>query len=236
MGQTGRTGASRADSPQAVLTPARGGAAGRSQPAEREHPAVPRQRHRPAQQRQLQVRQHPDVQRRGQPGRHGRYPGEFRIGIHLPGHRGRQRDHRRLELHRPVGHALADDMYDVKAVDSVGSMNTITITIDTMAPGAPVITSVTDDTGSSSSDLITTDSTPVITGTAEAGSLSTIKQGTTEIGTTTAGDSGDWTFDRSGGPALDDGTYTATATDAADNESEASAEQVVIDTTAPDAP
>ena len=80
------------------------------------------------------------------------------------------------------------------------------IIIDTTAPIAPTI--VTPGT--------TNDSTPEITGTAEANSTVDILQDDTSIGTTTADGSGNWTFTPT---TLSDGTYglTATATDAAGN-------------------
>ena len=44
------------------------------------------------------------------------------------------------------------------------------MTIDTVAPAAPVVTGITNDSGSSGSDGITNDQTLVISGTAEANS------------------------------------------------------------------
>ncbi|WP_322993932.1 Ig-like domain-containing protein [Limnohabitans sp.] len=99
------------------------------------------------------------------------------------------------------------------------------------------MTSVTD-TGASSTDNITSNTTPVFTGTAEANS--TVKlydtNGTTLLGTATADGYGNWSITSS---ALSQGnhTLTATATDAAGNTSVASSSlAVTVDTTAPAAP
>ena len=82
----------------------------------------------------------------------------------------------------------------------------------------------------------TNDTTPTLSGTAEAGSTVTIYQNETEVGTTTANVDSQWTFT----PSLtEDGSYffTATATDAAGNVSDASSTYTItLDTAAPDAP
>lgn len=90
-----------------------------------------------------------------------------------------------------------------------------TLTVDTIAPAAPVITTA--------SPFVTTNTSPEIAGTAEANSTVTVYVDGEEDGTTTANALGVWAyaFDE-----LDIGsTYsiTATATDAAGNESAASA-------------
>ena len=63
-------------------------------------------------------------------------------------------------------------------------MNELTERFEVTPPDKPVVTSVTDDTGSSTSDLVTQDDKPVIAGTAEAGSTVIMKLGSTEIATT----------------------------------------------------
>ncbi|NLQ17935.1 DUF4347 domain-containing protein [Marinomonas sp. M1K-6] len=111
------------------------------------------------------------------------------------------------------------------------------IVIDTTAPdatSAPDL-SVASDSGVSSTDNITNKTTPTITGTSEANA--TVKlydtNGTTELGSTTADGSGNWSITSS---TLTAGSHTLTAkaTDAAGNVGSASAGLTVsIDTTAP---
>jgi pectate lyase len=113
-----------------------------------------------------------------------------------------------------------------------------TYTIDTVAPTAPSVTSITTDTGASATDGITSDTTLSITGTAEANGTVTVFINTASIGTTTADSNGAWTFDHTG-TILTSGNYaiTATATDGASNVSPIStAFNVTVDTVAPAAP
>ena len=97
---------------------------------------------------------------------------------------------------------------------------------DTTPPDAPVIGSATDDagavTGPVASGGSTDDTTPTLSGTAEANSTVTISDNGTVIGTATADASGNWSF--TPGTALGDGahSFTTTATDAAGNTSAAS--------------
>jgi len=96
----------------------------------------------------------------------------------------------------------------------------LTLTIDTTAPVAPSVTSITP-TG--------------VSGTAEAGSTIQVYDGTTPLGTTTAGSDGTWSLPV---PLLD-GAHgiTATVTDSAGNSTTSpSATSVTFDTTAPTAP
>jgi hypothetical protein len=91
-------------------------------------------------------------------------------------------------------------------------------------------------TGTVASGGYANDTTPTLSGTAEAGSLVTIKDGANVLGTVTA-TGGVWTYT----PAeLGDGTthsFTVTATDAAGNVSDPSSAYVLnIDITKPDAP
>ena len=90
--------------------------------------------------------------------------------------------------------------------------STFAITVDTVAPSAPV------ETG----DSIVNGNQVQITGTAEANSTVQVYDGTTLVGTATVGSSGAWSATTS---ALSNGTHslTATATDAAGNVSTASA-------------
>jgi hypothetical protein len=111
-------------------------------------------------------------------------------------------------------------------------------TVDTAAPAAPAVVSITADTGTSASDGITSDPTLVFHGTAEAGSTVHVFLDGVEIGTAAADGSGDWSFDYTG-TTLADGPYavTSTAVDGAGNTSPASAPfAVIVDTAAPAAP
>ncbi len=67
------------------------------------------------------------------------------------------------------------------------------MTVDTVAPTAPVITSVSDDTGTPG-DHITSDNTLTLAGTAEAGSTVNVYEGATLIGSATADANGVWSI------------------------------------------
>ena len=133
----------------------------------------------------------------------------------------------------------------VRATDAASNQSAAStafhVTIDTSAPGAPVITGVTDDvlptTGSVSDNGITNDATLTVAGTAKSGSAVTIydTDGTTAVGSGVA-TGGSFTITTS---ALGQGSHTLTArsTDAAGNQSVASAAfHATIDTVAPAAP
>ncbi len=110
--------------------------------------------------------------------------------------------------------------------------NAINITFDATPPDPPVVSGISDDTGSDNSDELTNDQTLSFTGTAEANSTVEVFIGGSSIGTTTADGSGDWTFDHSNN-SLSDDTYTVTAktTDLAGNTSdEGLALSVTVDT------
>ena len=101
-----------------------------------------------------------------------------------------------------------------------------------MAPVAPTIASFSNDSGVAG-DHITNDSTPTLTGTAEANATVKVYDGATLLGTTTANGSGAWSFTTA---TLANGAHslTATATDAAGNTSAAStAMSITVDTVAP---
>jgi hypothetical protein len=96
----------------------------------------------------------------------------------------------------------------------------------------PTVTeALASDTGSSSSDKIT--SNPALTGTADASSTVTIKEGSTILGTAVADSTGVWTFN----PILSDGIHTLVAheTNLAGNTGYASL-TLTLDTTAPPKP
>ncbi len=115
-----------------------------------------------------------------------------------------------------------------------------TYTLDHTAPSAsstPAMTAGTD-TGSSSSDAITKNVTPVFTGTGEANASITLfdTDGSTILGSTSADGSGNWSITAS---KMSEGGHTVTVkqTDQAGNVSVASSGLAVqIDTTAPSAP
>jgi len=115
-----------------------------------------------------------------------------------------------------------------------------TYTLDHNNPSAPSTPDLASgsDSGSSSTDNITSDTTPTFTGTAEANSTVTLydTDGTTVLGTTTADGSGNWSITSS---TLSAGSHTITtkATDSAGNTGAASSGlSVTIDATVPSAP
>ncbi|HCT5583957.1 TPA: BapA prefix-like domain-containing protein [Enterobacter kobei] len=130
------------------------------------------------------------------------------------------------------------------ATDAAGNASAPTagyvINVDTLAPAAPVISSVIDDVGSVTGSVTgpTNDTRPTLSGTAEANATVRIYDGITLVGTVTADASGNWTLPQTT-TTLTQGThnFTATATDAAGNTSVASTvTTITVDTTAPTAP
>ena len=130
-----------------------------------------------------------------------------------------------------------------KARDVAGNTGTASsaksITIDTTAPLAPSTPDLltASDSGISTSDNITNNTTPTFSGTAESGSVITLydSNGTTVLGTAVA-NGGNWSITSS---ALGSGVHniSAKATDVAGNVSPASTTlAIVIDTTSPVAP
>ena len=69
-------------------------------------------------------------------------------------------------------------------------------TIDTIPPAAPVISGITSgtDTGASSTDGVTKNTTPTLAGTAEANSTVAIWSGGVQVGTATTNGAGAWSF------------------------------------------
>ena len=126
----------------------------------------------------------------------------------------------------------------IRVADSYNSSHDEAFAImvtDTVAPSAPSTPDMTSgtDTGISNTDNITSNTTPVFTGTAEAGSTVTLYDGVALLGTATATTGGNWTITSS---ALSEGSHsvTATATDAASNTSAHSPSlAVTVDTSAP---
>jgi hypothetical protein len=129
--------------------------------------------------------------------------------------------------------------FRAKAVDAAGNVGgetgNLTIIVDTVAPSAPEITGMSNDTGIVG-DGLTSDATLTLSGTAEVGTKVTIFDGATEIGIAAVNGAGNWSFTTE---ALSEGehNFTAQAVDQAGNPSEASpAYPVTIDTTGPAAP
>jgi hypothetical protein len=115
----------------------------------------------------------------------------------------------------------------VRDMDVAGNVSTgsITYTIDTAAPTVRDITTVTNDSSQSIlNNGYTNDTTPTISGVAEAGSLVTIYEsshGATPVAAVSADSGGAWSYTPTAAGQLSDGahSYTVTATDAAGNTS-----------------
>ncbi|WP_244216848.1 Ig-like domain-containing protein, partial [Rahnella bruchi] len=136
--------------------------------------------------------------------------------------------------------------YTATATDAAGNksaashsyvVNFVDTNHDTTAPDAPVINTYHDNVGTSTGDFnsgtITDDITPTLKGHAEVHSVVKVYEGSTLLGSTTAGNNGDWSFTPS---ARSEGKHTffATATDAAGNVSGHSGHFVVnVDTGLP---
>ncbi|WP_058969105.1 Ig-like domain-containing protein [Type-D symbiont of Plautia stali] len=120
--------------------------------------------------------------------------------------------------------ALADGSHAIYAsiTDASGTTQsaTITINIDTVAPDAASDLQLSNDDGSTLVPVAaggsTNDNTPTLSGTAEPGSVVTIRDGDTVLGTVTVGSNGSWQFTS---PTLTDGDHslTTTVTDPAGN-------------------
>ncbi|MCJ8166670.1 Ig-like domain-containing protein [Pontibacter sp. E15-1] len=138
--------------------------------------------------------------------------------------------------------ALADGPHQVyaKATDAAENVSeqstTVNFTIDTVAPAVPAITAISEDKGVENNDAITSDNALILSGTAEAEAMVAItKAGTGIIGNVKTDNEGRWRFSHEG-TALPEGnhTFSAKATDAAGNTSDASAAyNVTVDQTAP---
>jgi hypothetical protein len=118
------------------------------------------------------------------------------------------------------------------ALNTSASSGSKTITLDTTAPNAPIITATNADAGAVANGGATNDQTIQVVGTAEANSSVTIFNGTTLVATGTANGSGAYsitTSSISGSVSL-----TAKATDKSQNVSSAStARTLTIDIVAP---
>lgn len=127
--------------------------------------------------------------------------------------------------------ALADGSHDLtaKVLDKSGHVSAASdafaVTVDTHAPDAPKIGSISSD-GKVVSDGVAHSGQVTLTGTAEAHSTVNVYDGTTKIGTATANDKGAWTYDTD---ALKDGShqFSAKAMDLAGNLSSGSKAQAL---------
>lgn len=138
---------------------------------------------------------------------------------------------------------LADGEYTIGSAETdlagnIGPMGfSLAITIDTAAPDAPVISAISDDTGSDGADGITNDNILIIDGNAEANNSVEVFVNGSSIGSTEADASGNWSFDSEfTDTILSDNTYsiTAKATDVAGNTSvNSTGLSVTVDTTSP---
>jgi YVTN family beta-propeller protein len=140
--------------------------------------------------------------------------------------------------------SLADGTHAITArtkdpAGNVGPASTaLSVTVDTAAPSSPAAPDLdtASDSGASSADNLTNDSTPTFNGAAEPNSTVTLFRGGASLATTTAGSDGAWTLTTS---AIADGVHaiTVAATDAAGNVGGASAAlSLTVDTAAPTAP
>lgn len=137
--------------------------------------------------------------------------------------------------------ANGDNVLSVSATDHAGNSTTVDqqLTVDTSAPLAPNALNASDDvaggiTGTIAVDGLTNDARPTFSGQAEAGATVTLRDGSVDLGSTTADATGAWNFTPT--HALADGQHsvTAFATDAAGNTSTSTqALSFLIDARAP---
>ena len=112
---------------------------------------------------------------------------------------------------------LANGAHSFTVTDTDAAGNTsvassaLAVTVDTVAPNAPVI----------ANDAIVNTNEVMLTGTAEVNSAVNVFDGTAQLGTATTNASGTWSF-TTGQLSVGDHSFTATATDAAGNTSLAS--------------
>ncbi|MBR0959029.1 Ig-like domain-containing protein [Bradyrhizobium japonicum] len=115
--------------------------------------------------------------------------------------------------------------FNATATDAAGNVSqksaSLSMRVDTLAPGAPKITEFTPDSGTVG-DKTTNARRLTLSGTAEAGSTVKVVEGTTVIGTTKADAGGAWSL-TTAQLAAGSHAFTAMATDAAGNVSTKSA-------------
>ncbi len=132
-------------------------------------------------------------------------------------------------------HRITAQVRDVAGNTSTTPIG-LNLTIDTTVPVAPSAPDLDagSDTGNSTTDDLTNDATPRLTGTSEPASTIRVFSGATLLGTTVATNTGTWNF--TGNLPLPDGVHrlTARSVDPAGNNGGLSAElPVTIDATAP---
>lgn len=121
---------------------------------------------------------------------------------------------------------------------NAGAPESVTAPITTL-PNAPLIATINDNVGTITGNITngrsTDDTTPTLSGTAQANATVTLYNNGVSMGTVTADASGNWTFTT---PALGDGShaFTATATNATGTGPVSAPTTVVVDTIAPTAP
>lgn len=131
--------------------------------------------------------------------------------------------------------SLADGTYTIRIADASRNISLAThaLTIDTTVPAAPVITSVMDNvapgTGIVPSGDSTNDTTPIVNTTAAVDDTVTIFDGSTQLGTVAASDSGTSAFTTPTLPSVGTIDFTARATDVAGNVSSASDPYTIIE-------
>ncbi|HEM6741516.1 TPA: BapA prefix-like domain-containing protein [Citrobacter farmeri] len=146
--------------------------------------------------------------------------------------------------YRPDGLSQGAHSLRVTATDSAGNTGpasaNFTLTVDTVSPGAPIISSVTDDvgpvTGSLSSGQTTNDARPTFTGTGEPGATIGIMDNGVPLANVTVEANGTWTFTPTSDLGQGNHSLTFTATDAAGNVGPSTSFAVTVDTAAPLAP
>ncbi|WBV44707.1 Ig-like domain-containing protein [Pseudoroseomonas cervicalis] len=146
--------------------------------------------------------------------------------------------------HWSIGATLSEggNSFTARATDLAGNIGALSAayvaTLDTVAPAAPSIASISPDTGSSSTDKVTAQGGITVTGTGPANASITLYSSGAQVGSTTSDASGNWVVSLSGTP-LAEGSHslTARATDTAGNQgTDSAAVTVVVDSTAPAAP
>ncbi|MDD2856208.1 MAG: Ig-like domain-containing protein [Desulfuromonadaceae bacterium] len=132
--------------------------------------------------------------------------------------------------------------YTVTATDAAGNSSfestAFVLNVDNTAPLKPIITSINDNvalvTGNVVNGGTTNDSTPTLSGIAEANSMVTLYDGAVTLASVTADATGKWSYTTAALADNSDHNYSVTATDAAGNVSIASdLYSIHIDTTPP---
>ena len=128
-----------------------------------------------------------------------------------------------------------------QAGNTGGASSSFTLELDSIAPVAPVISTVQDNTAPTTGPIgngqTTNETRPALSGSGEVGATITVLSDGLPIGTTTVGAGGTWSFTPT--DALGNGTHTltVTATDSAGNTSPASnGFTLTVDSVSPNAP